>query len=414
MGRYFTVDLDNQTGRLIPLGDARTARAVANGAQMLPDVQGIRTTPGNARNFVGDAKTQSPLRTATAKAWRTQVDAVCKHFGQPQLAADVWKYIQDSARGKATDAFTVAPSGAAYLDLIGRLARVALMPRPAMLFDEAFPDRTPFTPGVEQVQADLIQFSGRAKNGWKGSLNDIPTFRQGIVSTLLGTMWTILNIPIDMQQAARSALSAAALSPTSTVQNGMDQFDLGLDYVGWNGDASAGVYGLLNNPALPRVRDLNIDLTTSTPAAIYASIIAQATYAIANTRGVGKINRFLCSYKIKTRLVGTPMVISGSPVNSTLWGYLVENLRLLGITETVLTGSQSVYPLDDVGGTGYHGMLFYSDEAERRPSRLWGMETTAYPDQSNPLISNTYVIAVTGDVQIWRADSIVLAIIYKS
>ena len=413
--RYYTVDLENQTGRLVPHRDHVVGRMITNNAQMLPESNGVRIATDSRANFVGQGGQQSPLRTANAKAWKQTIDAVCAKFGYAHLAPDVWKYVKDAAQGKsAQDAFTVAPSGSVYLDLIGRLARVALMPRPAALFDEAFPDRTPFTPGQEQVQADLIQFSGRAKNGWKGSLSDIPTFRQGVVSTLLGTMWTILNIPIDIQQAARAALSAAALSPTSTVANGMDQFDLGLDYVGWNGDASAGVHGLLDNPALSRVRDLNIDITTSSAAAIYASIIAQATYAVKNTKGVGKINKFLCSYKIKTRLISIPMVVGGTPINSTLWGYLVENLRMLGITEQELAGSQSVYPLDDVGGTGYHGMLFYSDEAERRPSRLWGMETTAYPDQSNPLISNTYVIAVTGDVQIWRADSILLAILYQS
>ena len=77
-------------------------------------------------------------------------------------------------------------------------------------------------------------------------------------------------------------------------------------------------------------------------------------------------------------------------------------------------GGVGVHLFDDVGGTGLHGMLFYSDAPDRRPSRLWGMEPTAYPDQSNPLISQTYMIAVTGDVQIWRADSIILVIIYKS
>mgnify|MGYP003705254183 CR=1 FL=1 len=38
-----------------------------------------------------------------------------------------------------------------------------------------------------------------------------------------------------------------------------------------------------------------------------ASLIAQATYAVAKTRGVGTINRFLCSYKLKTKLISIPM-----------------------------------------------------------------------------------------------------------
>lgn len=412
MGRYYTVDLDSPTGRFVPSRDQVLGRQIANTAMQLPARQ-LGGGAQDARTFVGDARTPSPLRTANAKAWKTTIDSVCRDAGMPSAAPDVWRMVRDHVTG-AKDAFTVAPSGSAYLDLIGRLARVALMPRPAMLFDEAFPDRTPFTPGVEQVQADLVQFSGRPKFGWKGSLNDIPTFRQGVVSTLLGTMWSILNIPIDIQQAARSALSAAAMSPSSVVANGMDQFDLGLDYVGWNGDSAAGIHGLLDNPALARNRDLNIDITTSTGAAIYASIIAQATYAVKNSKGVGMISKFLCSYKVKTRLISMPMVIGGTAINQTVWGFLTENLRLLGITEQVLAGSQSIYPLDDVGGTGVHGILFYSDAPDRRPSRLWGMETTAYPDQSNPLISQTYVIAVTGDVQIWRADSILLALVGQS
>lgn len=411
MGRFYTVDPSNPCGRLVPSHDAILGRSIVNGATMLPERHGVQMTGDST--FVKRGSGQTPMTTANAKAWKRTIDAVCNAHGHPEVAADVWRSVRDHVKG-VKDAFTVAPSGSAYLDLIGRLARVALMPRPARLFDEAFPDHTPFTPGVEQVQADLIQFSGRAKHGWKGSLNDIPTFRQGVVSTLLGTMWSIFNVPIDIQQAARAALSAAAMSPTSTLANAISEFELGLDYVGWNGDASAGVYGLLNNPALPRVQDLNIDVSTSTPAAIYASLIAQATYAVKNSRGVGQINKFMVSYKLKTKLIGIPMVVGATPVNSTLWGYLVENLKVLGITETVLTGSQSIYPLDDVGGTGYHGILFYSDDAERRPSRLWGMEVTAYPDQSNPLISQTYLIAVTGDVQIWRADSIVLATVYQS
>lgn len=399
-GQFYTVDVDQPTGRLRPVRDQRLINEVAGQAVRMPDFYGAQTngmlTYTNDSSRANKVKV-TPLRLAVSRAWD---------------AAKTGRRTALTRMG-AEDAFTVAPAGSTYLDLIGRLSEVALMPRPPMLFDEAFPDHIPFTPGQELVTADLIQFSGRPKFGWKGSLDDIPTFYQSVVTTQLGTMWGILDIPMDIQAEMRSRLSAAALSPTSLVANGLTEMERALDYVGWNGDASAGVYGLLNHPYLPRYQDINIDITTSTQSAVYASFIAAATYAQKNSRGAGKINQALCSYKIRVALESQMFTVGGTAVSQTLWEAIEKAYARFGIKMIALS-NEVVWPLDDVGGTGVHGILFSCSDPDRRPGRLWGMELTAYPDQSNPLISHTYGIAVVGDVHLRRADSILLALYTQS
>ena len=401
MTAFYTVDLKQPRGRLIPMEDQRLVNEIGGQALRLPELYRVPAAKDARLTYASDSSRKgqvkvTPLRIAATRAW----DQV-RQGRAPILSSG------------ARDAFTVAPAGSAYLDLIGRLAEVALMPRPPELFDETFPDHIPFTPGQELVTADLIQFSGRPKNGWKGSLDDIPTFYQSIVTTQLGTMWSILDIPMDIQAQARSALSAAALSPTSLVANGMDEMGRALDYVGWNGDASAGVYGLLNHPFLPRYQDINIDLSSSPQAAIYASFIAAGTYAQKNSKGAGKIDRAICSYKIMSALEGQMFSIGAATVSLTLWQAIVQAYSRLGIQMTVLS-NPVVWPLDDVGGTGVHGILFSCGDPDRRPGRLWGLELTAYPDQSNPLISHTYAIACVGDVHLRRSDSVLLALYTQS
>ena len=402
MSAYFTVDLQSpsQYGRLIP-ADVRTGSAIASQAFRLTSMFGVA---GQPNMFVNDSIRKSHLDkvgpTAIRKAACAAWDSMAQGYGGA-LAGKPYIGTQDS--------FTVAPAGSAYLDVVGRLTEVAMQPRPPMLFDQAFPDRIAFASGQEYVFADCVQTSGRPKIGWKGSINDLPTFQQSIVTTPLGTVWAILDIPLDMQAEARSRLSAAALSPTDLVSNGLTELERSLDYVGWNGDLSAGVYGLLNHPFLPRYQDVAIDLSSSTSSAIYASMIAAATYAQANSKGAGKIDQVVMSYKIRVALESNFISIGGVGVAMTLLEAVENAFKRLGIS-VVQLNNDVVWPLDDVGGTGVHGMLFSCSEPSRRPGRLWAMETTAFPDQSNPLISHTYAIANFGDVHIRRADSILLAL----
>lgn len=402
MSAYFTVDPQRPSkyGKLIP-ADGNVGSHIGSQAFRLASMFGVASQPNmlmndSIRKTHLDKVGATGIRKASAAAW----DAYKAGYGGA-LAGKPFLGAQDS--------FTVAPAGSAYLDVVGRLAEVAMQPRPPMLFDQAFPDRINFASGQEYVFADCVQTSGRPKIGWKGSLNDLPTFQQSIVTTALGTAWAILDIPLDFQAEARARLSAAALSPTDLVSNGLTELERSLDYVGWNGDISAGVYGLLNHPFLPRYQDVAIDLSSSTSLAIYASFIAAATYAQANSKGAGKIDQCLMSYKIRVALESNFITIGGVGVAMTLLEAIEAAFKRLGITVMQLN-NDVVWPLDDVGGTGVHGVLFSCSEPSRRPGRLWAMETTAFPDQSNPLISHTYVIANFGDVHIRRADSILLAL----
>jgi len=327
-----------------------------------------------------------------------------------------WDEVRDAAAIKlATDAFTVAPAGAPFLDLIGRLAEVALMPRPPMLFERAFPDTIPFDVGRETVTADLAMWTGRPMLGWRNSLDDIPEFDLGFVTTQLHTAWIILNVPITMQDAARSALSGATVGTVDRLSLALDETARAIDYVRWFGNTPTQIQGILSHPFLSRFEDANITIPSglgtgsgSTSQAIYASFIYIATFAKSFTRGSGKVDTVVFSYQILSALESQFIVISGTPTQTTLLAAITDAYGRLGIK--ILPSDDPYWPLDDVGGTGIHGVLFYSREPQRCPAALQGMSLTAYPDQSHPLVQNTYLVACIGDVHLRQAQSTVLAL----
>lgn len=327
-----------------------------------------------------------------------------------------WERCKDAARqNSARDAFTVNPAGAPFLDLIGRLQEVAEQPRPPMTFERAFPDTIPFDSGLNTVQADLVLWSGRPMVGWRNSLSDIPEFKIGTVSTLLASAWMIMNVPVTMQDAARSAISGATIGTVDRLALALNEFRRTIDYVRWFGNASAQIDGLLNHPFLSRYQDTNIVIGSgapsssgsSTSAEIYQSLIYVATYAKANTKGAGKVDTCLMSYKILAALAGQFITIGGTAVAKTLLDAVTEEYQKLGIQ--ILPSDDPWWPLDDVGGSGVHGVLFYSREPQRVPAALQAMDVTAFPDQSNPLITNTYIVACIGDVHLRQAQSTLLA-----
>lgn len=391
-----------EQGRLVP-AEGRVhplvINAAQNGAIAMPAMHGVRDDAGGALlRYTNDS------RRAPRAGQSARVPPIRRAKRAQWLAA------QDSARRimNVQDAFTVNPAGAPFLDLIGRLQEVAEMPRPPALFDRAFPDRLPFQPGIERVTADLAMYSGRPMIGWRNSLDDIPNFKMGFVTTQLATAWLVLNVPVTMQDAARAAISGAALGVVDRLNLAIGEAERAIDYCRWNGNTAAQITGILSHPFLSRYQDLDIDLSSSTPAQVYQSFIEVATYAKANTRGAGKVDTCFMSYKIVQKLAGQFVTIGGTPIAKTLLDAISEEFGKLGIT--ILSNDDPWWPLDDAGGTGVHGVMFYSREPQRVPAALQAIELTAYPDVSNPLQTNTYLVACFGDVHLRQAQSTLLAL----
>jgi hypothetical protein len=266
------------------------------------------------------------------------------------------------------------------------------------------------------MEADLVMWSGRPMVGWRNSLSDIPEFKLGTVSTLLSTAWVIMNVPVTMQDAARSAISGATIGTVDRLDLAINETYRTIDYVRWFGNTAAQIDGILNHPFLSRYQDLNITISSgapsggasSTSSAIYQSFIAVAGYAKANTKGAGKVDTCFMSYKILLALASQFVVVGGTGVALTLLDAISTEYAKLGIR--ILPSEDPWWPLDDIGGTGVHGVMFYSREPQRVPAALQAMDVTAFPDQSNPLVQNTYIVACIGDVHLRQAQSTLLAL----
>lgn len=391
--RVFTVE----GGRLAAFAGCETARHMT-GDSIVSDALTLPITA--ARSGVAfDAR--APL---TRDSMRSKAIT-----GARAGAAARWKALRAAARDAlgmgptASDAFTVTPQGAPLIDLVGTLEEVAMMPRPAATFDDAFPDRIAFNPGEEQVQGHTIIHSGRPLVGWRGSLADIPSFKLGSVATMLNTVSVVYSVPFTLQDAWGAQVSRAVLDAPSRLSVAMGEVDLTISAVRWSGSTAAGISGVLNHPYLSRSQDLDINLNTSTYGAIYTAFINAAHYIRATSQGVGRVDTVVMSPEVEKRLHA---LREDSGESRSLLAVLDDEFRAIGITRR----SDQVYSnLDDVGGTDVHGVLFYNrSQRLHAPAALSGLEATAFPYTVHPLAGEVFIVARIGDVHLWNATSILL------
>lgn len=239
--------------------------------------------------------------------------------------------------------------------------RVLDMPRPPLLGPQLFPINTDAGPGQESIRIDRF-LDRQVAVMYNGGTSPIPTGSMRQVSThvqfrhiVSASQWTLLD-QLAWNVAGIPGVQRSLANARRAIEELWDQ-------IIWNGSVVHGLYGVLNYPYLSR----KIVGTTFSPSAdpddMISAFMGLITYVSETSNGAALPDSVLISTKLANFMESQRVdAISSTSLLDYLRSRMQSTYEMAGGTGKF--NVRAVARLNDVGGTGVHGVFVYKKDPD--------------------------------------------------
>ena len=350
------------------IGDISARVAIAG--QMAP----IRTDA--AGRLVRDFAAYSELKTEAVLS--AQFDAA--RAAHQQMAGS----------GRADDFASTLGGGVSPRDLSHRMKAALDTPMQTMTSEAAFPANSEIQPGALSWEQSRMYETGEAFVYRGGSGADIIPVGVGGATATGKVVYLISKATNNfLEGLVLNRIGAGLDVQARKMRVARDVIVRLINRWNWLGAAEHGIFGVYNNPYI----DTALSVVPYTAASAVDDIVADfslwANYAETESNSVYQPNQVAIAPKLAIYLATTGY---GTNRDKTLWEFVLQANP--HITRVVRSPE-----LNDIGGTGVHGMMFSrigSGPTDSSIERLTVMPPTLLPPDTRALGSDFYMVGATG------------------